>query len=252
MFYLSTISKILYDKGIILYYDYFVEFAKEQGNSSKYKFGVFYLNADMSYSELDKKLQENAEPEGTIKVTIPEGFNVLDISNTFVSKLPNFNKDQFLLEAIKKEGYLFPDTYFFFITDNEKDVLKSMGDNFGKRIMPVRSQIELSGKTEKDIIIMASIIERESKGDNDREVISGILWRRLVIGMPLQVDTDPSTYKTKGLPKNPICNPGMEAINAAIHPKISNYLYYLHDKDGNIHYAKTFAEHVLNKKKYLK
>ena len=70
--------------------------------------------------------------------------------------------------------------------------------------------------------------------------------------MPLQVDAALETYKTKGLPKNPICNPGLDSIRAAIHPEKSNYLYYLHDKDGVIHYATTFAEHKANKLKYLK
>ena len=167
-------------------------------------------------------------------------------------KLANFNKDKFLLEAKDKEGYLFPDTYFFLNNANETDVIKSMSDNFEKKINPLLSEIISSGKTEKEIIIMASIIEREAKGEIDRDVISGILWKRISIGMPLQVDAAPETYKVKGLPKSPICNPGLEAIKASIHPQSSPYLYYLHDKDGNIHYARTFAEHKKNKLKYLK
>src|SRR3989344_2622263 len=96
------------------------------------------------------------------------------------------------------------------------------------------------------------LIEEESKGDIDREFISGILWKRLAMNMPLQVDAELNTYKTKGLPKNPISNPGIKAIKATLYPKISDYLYYLHDEDGNVHYAKTFEEHKLNKQKYLK
>jgi len=70
--------------------------------------------------------------------------------------------------------------------------------------------------------------------------------------MPLQVDSAPDTYKTKGLPKSPIGNPGIAAIKAAMYPQSSPYLYYLHDKSGNIHYAKTFAQHQENVLKYLK
>jgi UPF0755 protein len=70
--------------------------------------------------------------------------------------------------------------------------------------------------------------------------------------MPLQVDAMPDTYKNKGLPNSPIGNPGLKAIEAAIHPQTSPYLYYLHDKNGNIYYAKTFTEHEVNIKKYLK
>ena len=185
-------------------------------------------------------------------MTIPEGFDVSDISKTFSLKLTNFNSDKFLTEATAKEGYLFPDTYFFLTTDNEEDVMESMSNNFEKKIAPILPQITSSGKTEKDIITMASIIEKESKGDIDRGFISGILWKRIALGVPLQVDADLNTYKTRGLPKNPICNPGIKAIEAAIYPKNSPYLYYLHDKEGNIHYAKTFAEHLLNKQKYLR
>jgi UPF0755 protein len=186
-----------------------------------------------------------------ISVTIPEGFNADQIGNVFAPKLANFSRTQFLSEAEGLEGYLFPDTYFFLTTATEKNVIESMSENFRKKIIPFLPQITSSGQNEKDIIIMASIIEREAKGETDRRVISGILWKRLSIGMPLQVDSVPETYKIKGLPENPIGNPGLGTIQAAIHPQSSPYLYYLHDKNGNIHYAKTFTEHQANIKKYL-
>jgi len=187
-----------------------------------------------------------------LSVTIPEGFDVNQIADTFVLKLNNFNKADFLLKTKNLEGYLFPDTYFFLTNANEEDVIKSMSDNFKKKITPILPQIVSVGKNEKEIITMASLIEGEAKGDTDRGVISGILWRRIKIGMPLQVDSAPETYKSKGLPLYPISNPGLKAINAAINPQDSLYLYYLHDRNGTIHYAKTFAEHEINIKKYLK
>lgn len=206
--------------------------------------------------EVARRILRGERHLAPVKVTIPEGFNVADIADAFVLKLANFNKDKFLLLAKDKEGYLFPDTYFFFTTDTEVEVIHSMSDNFEKKITSIRPQItafeKTANKTEKEIIIMASIIEEEAKGDEDRGVISGILWKRLSINMPLQVDAALETYKTRGLPLNPVSNPGLEAIKAAIHPLNSPYLYYLHDKDGNIHYAKTFAEHNQNIKKYLK
>ena len=201
--------------------------------------------------EVARRLTKGEHHLPLAKVTIPEGFNNIEIAETFILKLSRFDKNKFLLDAKNKEGYLFPDTYFFNTIDDEEDVFKSMGNNFEKKILPIRPKIISSGKTEKEIIIMASVIEREAKGDADRGFISGILWRRLQIGIPLQVDAAPETYKTKGLPENPIGNPGLEAINSAIYPEKSNYLYYLHDKDGNIHYARTFEEHKVNKLKYL-
>ena len=186
-----------------------------------------------------------------VSVTIPEGFSVNEIADTFTSKLTNFNKARFLLGTTRLEGYLFPDTYFFSHSADDGEVIKLMNSNFNKKITPLIPEIDSSGKSEKEIITMSSIIEGEAKGDTDRAVISGILWKRIQIGMPLQVDSAPETYKTKGLPASPIGNPGLKAIMAAIHPQASSYLYYLHDKNGNIHYAKSFAEHQANIKKYL-
>ncbi len=201
--------------------------------------------------EVARRIVRGERHLAPVKVTIPEGFNVSEIANVFVLKLANFNKEKFISLAQNREGYLFPDTYFFFTTDTEAEAFHSMSENFDKKIASIRPEIISSGKKEKDIIIMASIIEKESKGDNDREIISGILWKRLAINMPLQVDAAPETYKTRGLVKNPISNPGLEAIRAAIYPQSSPYLYYLHDKDGNIYYARTFTEHRRNILKYL-
>jgi UPF0755 protein len=187
-----------------------------------------------------------------IKVTIPEGFNNTQISIAFGSKLPSFNKDNFLTLARNKQGYLFPDTYFFLTTNNEENVIKLMSENYEKKITPLLPTIKQLGKSEKEIITMASIIEGEAKGNTDRGVISGILWKRIGLGMLLQVDTASSTYKIKGLPDAPISNPGIAAIKAAMYPSVSPYIYYLHDASGNIHYAKTFEEHKANKLKYLK
>jgi UPF0755 protein len=211
----------------------------------------YYFENKLSVYEIAKRISRGEHHIAPVVVTIPEGYDVTQIADTFSSKLPNFNKDKFMPDAKLKEGYLFPDTYFFLRIDNEQDVLKIISANFDKKIAPFLSSISSSGKTEKEVIIMASIIEREAKGNADREAISGILWRRIRIGIPLQVDAAPETYKAKGLPKSPICNPGVEAIKAAIDTQSSPYLYYLHDKNGNIHYAKTFAEHQANIAKYL-
>ena len=107
-------------------------------------------------------------------------------------------------------------------------------------------------KNENDVLTLASILEGEAKTKEDMEIISGILLARFSIGMPLQVDVDMDTYKVKGLPFMPLNNPGLVAINAALHPISSEYLYYLTGKDGKMYYSKTFEEHKRNIKKYLK
>jgi len=186
-----------------------------------------------------------------VSITIPEGFNVAQINEICATKLIDFNQSQFLAKAGQLEGYLFPDTYFFLSNANADDVIKLMNENFEKKIAPLLPTIDSSGYSEQEIITMASIVEREAHGDNDRAIISGILWKRIKLGIPLEVDSAPETYKIKGLPTTPICNPGLKAILAAISPQNSPYLYYLHDKNGNIHYATTFAEHQANIRKYL-
>ena len=187
-----------------------------------------------------------------VKVTIPEGFNNTDIATTFASKLVYFNKDNFLKLAASKQGYLFPDTYFFFTTAKEDDVIKNLNDNFYKKTSVFEDDFRQNKNSLEDIIKMASVIEAEAKGDKDRDTISGILWRRISINMPLQADAAPETYQNRGLPKYPINNPAPASIRAALYPKNSSYLYYLHDKSGVIHFAKTYAEHRANISKYLK
>ena len=105
----------------------------------------------------------------------------------------------------------------------------------------------------KDILIMASILEGESKNvGEEMKTIAGILYKRIDRGIKLQVDVAKETYKIKGLPEYPINNPGLASIQAALNPRDSDYLYYLHDGDGLIHYAKTYKDHLANIKKYLK
>lgn len=249
---LRFISKDLKEKNIIRSRVVFETFTIILNGEKHIVGGDYFFENKLSVIEVARRVVKGERHLAPVKVTIPEGFNVLEIAETFVSKLPNFNKEEFLIKAKDKEGYLFPDTYFFLTTDKEEDVLSAMNNNFEKKVSSLKSQIVASGKSEKDIIIMASIIEEESKGDVDRGFISGILWNRIKIGMPLQADAVKETYKIKGLPKSPISNPGIKAIEAAINPVKSSYFYYLHDKDGNVHYAKTFEEHKLNKLKYLK
>lgn len=173
------------------------------------------------------------------------------------------------------EGYLFPDTYFFPPNIRPEQVIRVMLENFENKLTPeLREKISRQDKTIFEIITVASIIEREANETEDRKIISGILWKRADANMPMQADatlnyltvkksseltvddlainSSYNTYKYPGLPLGPISNPGLGSINAAIYPQESPYWYYLHDSDGNPHYAKTFEEHKVNKEKYLK
>ncbi len=211
-----------------------------------------------------------------IKITIPEGTNSFEIADILANNFPSFDKNTFLdlVKTEKLEGYLFPDTYFIMPNMKETDIIKMMTDNFNEKMKEVSTDIKKFGKSESDVIKMASIIEEEGRTTETREIIAGILWKRLFINMPLQVDSSfkyidgkttenltsddlkidspYNSYINRGLPPTAISNPGLEAIKATINPIKTTYLYFLTDKDGNMHYAVTFEEHVANKLKYLK
>lgn len=249
---LKSISEDLKGEHIIRSKVLFETFVMIYGDENHIAEGDYLFERKLPVFEVSRRISKRDRHLAPVKVTIPEGFDMIQMSDVFSSKLKNFKKENFLLEAKNKEGYLFPDTYFFNTTDNEDSVLKYMSENFDKKVQPIMKDISSSGKSKSDIIIMASIIEREAKGDNDRGIISGILWNRIYKKMPLQVDAATETYKERGLPKTPICNPGLEAIEASLRPVKSNYLYYIHDKNGLIHFAVTFTEHKQNIQKYLK
>lgn len=187
-----------------------------------------------------------------IKITFKEGITNNQIADILATKLSGFRRDLFMADPRTKEGYLFPDTYFFFQLTTASEIVDEFSNNFNNQISSLGKDIQTSNRSLSDIIIMASIIEKEARGKSDASMISGILWKRILLGMPLQADAAPITYKQKGLPSEAINNPGLVSINASINPTDSPYLFYLHDKNGMVHYAKDFREHRQNIVRYLK
>lgn len=187
-----------------------------------------------------------------VKVTLREGITVEEIAEILSDKSIAFRKDMFISDPRVHEGYVFPDTYFFFPLTTTDEIITELTNNFKKHIQKIEIDIKNSGHTQNEILTMASILEEEAHGVDDNKVISGILWKRISKGMLLQVDADRTTYAIKGLPSRPIANPGMESLSAALHPEDSPYLFYLHGKDGRVHYATTYKEHMANINRYLK
>lgn len=210
-----------------------------------------------------------------IRIRLNEGDSVATYAKILDEALPQFDKVQFLRIAEPKEGYLFPDTYYFFETADEQDVLLAIEQNFQKKTAKLQEQALKSKRSFEDIIIMASIIEKEAnRNKNEQQVISGILWKRLDKGMHLQVDAPfkyymdkgslelsisdlrkdhpYNTYTRKGLTPTPIGNPGLSTISAALNPIKTEYYFYLHGKNGTAHFAVTHDQHVQNKRNYLR
>lgn len=216
------------------------------------KTGDYLFEKNSSFVEILLQLKMNNHKIKPVKIVIREGLNNQKIADLLSEKLLDFNKEEFIARAAGLEGRLFPDSYFFYPMTTEEEIVKELKNNFDNRINQLKEKIEQSGKDLNDIIIMASILEGEANGEKDNRVISGILWKRLNINMPLQVDVDKDTYESKGLPPGPLNNPGLSSIKAALDPMDTNYLYYLHDKNGNVYYAKDYEEHKKNINLYLK
>ena len=275
---------------------------KKEGIIDNYYLFLFYLFGTQKYSQLQagkylfyppltpKQLVNQIIKGETIKerLTIIEGWTLKEIATLLEEKgysqkeffslvTKDFSDEfDFLKDKPKDltlEGYLFPDTYEIEPEESLESIIKKILKNFDRKLDPeMRDEITRQQKTIFEIVIMASMLEKEVKTLEEKRLVSGILWKRLRVGMPLQVDATISyitgkkttkislketqidspynTYKYKGLPKGPICNPGKESIFAAIYPKESDYWYYLSTPDGEIIFSRTFKEHIRAKDKY--
>ena len=249
---LTTISNELKDKNVIRYTKVLKAFVYVFKNDKQIASGDYFFEKNSPVWKVGYMLAFGIHNINPIKITFQEGLTNDQVAEILSKNLPNFNKDQFLSDVSTKQGYLFPDTYFFFPLSTNAEIEEAFYNNFNKRVSVLNPDISKSKNNFKSILVMASILEREARGESDNALISGILWKRIALKMPLQVDAAPDTYKIKGLPSLPISNPGLISIKAALYPKDSSYLFYLHDKTGMVHFANTFAEHKANIKRYLK
>ena len=272
---------------------FFKLFGAVRHAGDKIGIGTYELNTDMDYNALIQGMSNrnatiNAD---TVTVTIPEGYSVRQI----VSLLAKYgvNSEEALLSAAERgsfdysfldsgksgiaklEGYLFPDTYEFFVNEDPSHAICRLLDNFSQRMDDeLMTQVEESGYSLEEILIIASLIEKETDG-KDRTNIASVIYNRLnnvgetyhkleidaavIYGLgyangenyagPLtQADLDKDTpYNLRmheGLPPTPICNPGLASIRAALEPADTNYYFYALGKDGVHHFFKTYREHV--------
>lgn len=206
------------------------------------------------------------------RITIIEGLTVVEMSKLYASQFYNISESDFVSKALSYEGYLFPDTYYFSEDVSSEEAIAKMRMTFDEKIAKEKDILN-STKSLRDVVIMASIIEKEATADSMQEV-SNILWHRISIRMPLQVDasfvyerdkhtfeltledlaTDSpyNTYVRYGLTPTAISNPGIQALRAAAFPEKTKNLYFLTGDDGNMYYAQTLKQHNANKEKYFK
>lgn len=275
---LATIARELENKKLINSALLLRLYVRLNGLGSFVQAGVFALPQNASLIEVAEILGHGRED---LRLTFPEGWRREEMGEYLISNLKSKNSNisatEFLNETKNLEGYLFPDTYLVPAWYTAEQLVEMMRDNFAAKV----KTLPKSTLSEKDIVILASIIEREALFPEDRPVIAGILLKRLENDWPLEVDatlqyaiansksgktewwpkeitaedlmldSPYNTRKFKGLPPTPICNPGLSAMAAVINPAITAYWFYLSDEEGQMHYAKTLEEHNLNASRYL-
>lgn len=271
---LGEVSLLLQENGLIRSRTLFEFCAISLGGEKHVSSGEYLFKDPIGSCAIARRIVKGAFGIPAIRATVPEGLSNKEIQNLFGKIFPQFDTAGFEQAAQGQEGFLFPDTYFFSSKISSAEIVARMKANFDKKIKPLEGNIEASKRSLREIITMASLLEKEAATDEDRALVAGILWKRIDQSMPLQVDatfvyllgkksseltqadlrikSGYNTYRNKGLPVGPIGNPGISSIRAALNPKSSPYLYYLADANGVTHYAKTFDEHKANKEKYLR
>lgn len=268
------------------------------------KAGIFSLDKAWNTKEVLAYLNDATNAgEDQVQITFREGIWAKDIAasieknldvsaqellalwndDTYLRSL--MNTYEFLDESIlndqvrvKLEGYLYPETYRFAKDATKEEITETFLNQFAKEYETIKEDVVASGKSMQDIITMASMVQFESKSEEDMYLISGVFENRMQVGMTLgssvticyalyeeyeraedcevnsDIDSPYNTYKYTGLPIGPILNPGKTAILAAIHPKENDYLYFMADiyGDGTVYYAQTLEEHEANVNKYLR
>lgn len=270
----SEVADALAEAKIIRHPRVLYFFIRFFGGERGIRAGTYRFNEPQNLYTVANRLMSGETGIAHLRITFPEGESTREMAMRAEDIFGlTFSADEYLAVAKPHEGYLFPDTYLFPPDATPPSIVNHMRENFDTRTALITPDILRSGHTLSDIVIMASLIEKEARTTENRRLISGVLWNRLALGMPLQVDAvfgyikgkptySPSledlqidspynTYRNQGLPPGPINNPGLNALTAALYPTKTDYLYYLTDKEGVMHYAKTFAEHKLNRLKYL-
>lgn len=287
----NIISQKLEDAGLIKSRTFFRIYAVRSNRQTDLKAGKYLLSQSMSIIEIVDVLTNGNVLNEEKSIKIIEGWNNKDIAeyfnengldgNKFLEIVKNVKDEKYsFLNDIPKgydmEGFLFPDTYRIFINSNEDEVVNKMLDNFNVKLTEkMRTDIKAQGKTVYEIVIMASVIQKEVRGEDDMKLVSGVFWNRIKNNKPLEscatlayilgvnkkqytledtkIDSAYNTYQNQGLPPGPISNPGIKAIEAAIYPTDSDYFYFLSSfEDGETIFSKTYDEHLRNKAKYLR
>ena len=279
---IDAIADKLYNAGLIKYKQLFRFYASLSSADEKISAGTFELNTLFDYNALVKGMSASSSYRESVKVTIPEGYTCAQIFALLeekgvctVAELKAYEvqSDYWFLENTNTsaeyplEGFLFPDTYNFYVGDSAKGVFRRFLARFDEIFTEeLQEYLKTSKYSMYQIMTVASMIEKESAGSSENYDISSVIYNRLnnASSFPFlnidativyaqggksdvidkDLDSPYNTYKYKGLPPTPICNPSLLSIQAALSPTSTSYYYYALDPSTGLHhFSKTYAEH---------
>ena len=293
----EELARILYEAGAIDKPEFFNIYCSVTADMQYFEAGTYQLETNMDYEDIINTLQGGNETKEVVTVTFPEGTTALEAAalleenevcsgEDFLTAIDSNDFDDYYgIDQIadgsaryyKLEGYLFPDTYDFYKGEDIGSVVGKLLTNFKNRVSDLEDKIASSGMTLDQVVVMASIIQREAANVNDMGDVSAVLHNRLDFGGEYGIyrlecdsttyypykraedvpETDAlpygnyDTYQVQGLPAGAICNPGLDAIEAALEPNTeggaSSYLYFCHAADGTAYYATNAEDHEYNK-----
>lgn len=274
-----TIGERLQDEKLIKNAFMFRYIVRQEKLGNKIQAGSFNISPSMSLSEIANYLTTGTED---MWITLLEGWRAEEIAESIDAlDLDNFDKKQFLDLAKSSEGMLYPDTYLIPREISTEQIFNLLINTFEIKVSKgLWQEIELSQRDFEEVLVMASLVEREANNYEQMRRVAGILWNRIDRGMALQVDATlqyvngydaiqqkwwavPSsddkkiispfnTYLNPGLPPRPIANPSLNAIKASLIPLESDAIFYIHADNGNMYYATTLEQHNANINKYLR
>ena len=278
------VAELLGDRGVVTDADHFYLLLRYRDAVPGIRAGEFEFRTDWTPDEVVDALLNASEM--TYPLSVPEGLRYLEIAEKVGDAGMGWSTDRFVelasdpqmlalaeVEADDLEGYLFPETYRFSRHANERDVVEAMIRQFRAAFGPEEeARAQELGMTRHEVVILASLIEKETGLPDERPLVSAVYHNRLKIGMKLECDPTiiygiPSydgiihrsdirnphawnTYVHAGLPKGPIANPGGASLQAALHPAETEYLFFVAKDDGSHHFSATYAEHARMVNKY--
>lgn len=283
-FEISSLSKTLKEKGIIEYPWLFSLYCKVSKAGEKIKPGEYTINALLDYRAIIYNMRGTASVLQEVRIPIPEGFTLKQIIQVLVEngvadedelwETAQYHKYEYSFlgalpfESNRLEGYLYPDTYDFYIGENPISVFNKMLSNFNRKFtIEYRERVKEMDMSVAEIITIASMIEKEAANDEERPIVASVIYNRLssskfkylqidatlqyFLSEPkpipssedLQIDNPYNTYLYEGLPPGPIANPGLESVRAALYPEETGYYYYALTSDYTHKFSKTSEEH---------